>query len=131
MSRQGRSNAWGLNPNAVMINACWSGYIKSGVAPGGSTNADFPAVEDIGGVTVENDFAQCTIDGVNPATNLSSLGCSLRMTSASDDQASNRPNNQVTVYACFQWSPPLAGMLMIPSQVTMRAAITEVIQRQQ
>ena len=131
MAGQGRSNAWGLKASQVMINACWSGYIRSGIAPGGSTNADYPAVEDIGGTTVANDFVQCTIDGINPATNASTLGCRLRMTTAVDDPASNIPNNQVTVYACFQWSPPLAGLLMIPSQVTMRATISEIIQRQQ
>jgi hypothetical protein len=53
------------------------------------------------------------------------------MTTVTDDQASDKPGNQVTVYACFRWSPPLAGLLLIPSQVTMRAVITEVIQRQQ
>jgi len=35
------------------------------------------------------------------------------------------------VYACFIWRPPLAGVLMIPSQVTMKAVISEVIHRQQ
>jgi hypothetical protein len=131
MTAQGRSNAWGLNTNTVMINACWSGHLRPGMTPGGSTNADFPPVEDISGVTVENTFAQCTIAGVNPATNASSLGCALRMTSPSDDMASNRPDNQVTVYACYQWSPPMAGFLMMPSQITMRAVVTETIQRQQ
>jgi hypothetical protein len=135
MSAQGRSNAWGLNARAVMINACWSGYLPPGVTPGGSTNADFPPVQDVSGVTVENVFAQCTIDGIDPVTNASSLDCELRMTSASDDTASNRAdfavNNQVTVYACFEWSPPLAGMLLMPSQITMRAIVTETIQRQQ
>jgi hypothetical protein len=137
MSAQGRSNAWGLNANTVMINACWSGYIPSGVAAGGSTNADYPPVQDLGtGLgTVPNTFVPCTIDGTDPATDASSLGCRLRMTTAADDPASNKAdgtvNNQVTVYACFQWTPPLAGLLLIPSQVTMRAVITETIQRQQ
>jgi hypothetical protein len=135
MTAQGRSNAWGLDASKVMINACWSGYLPTGVAPGGSMNADFPPVEVIGGVTVENDFHQCTISGINPVTSVGGLDCQLRMTTAVDDPASNRAdfavNNQVTVYACYQWTPPLAGLLMIPSQITMRAVITETIQRQQ
>jgi hypothetical protein len=131
MSAQGRNNAWALNASKVYINACWSGFIRSSIPPFGPTNADFPAVETISGATVPNDFVQCTIGGIDPTTNESSLGCQLRMTTAADDPASNRPDNQVTVYACFQWTPPLAGLLMIPSQVTMRATITEIVQRQQ
>jgi hypothetical protein len=135
MTAQGRNNAWGLNPSAVMINACWSGYIPTGTAPGGSTNADYPPVQVVSGVTVQNTYVQCTIGGVDPVSETSKLGCRLRMTVPPDDPASNRAdgivNNQVTVYACFQWTPPMAGLLMIPSQVTMRAVITETIQRQQ
>jgi hypothetical protein len=131
MLSAGRSNAWGMNGSKVFINACWSGYLPTGVAAGGSTNADYPAVEDIGGTTVENEFHQCTIGGVDPIANPAGLGCALRLTSAADDPASNIPDNQVTVYACYQWSPPLAGMFLIPSTITMRATITEVIQRQQ
>jgi TadE-like protein len=135
MSAQARSNAWGMNASTVMINACWSGYLRPGMTPGGSTNADFPPVEDLGAGPVQNTFVQCTIDGIDPTTSQSSLGCRLRMTTAADDPASDKAdglvNNQVTVYACFQWTPPLAGLLMIPSSVTMQATITETIQRQQ
>ena len=37
----------------------------------------------------------------------------------------------MTAYACTVWRPPLAGFLLIPSEVTLRAVITEPIQRQQ
>jgi hypothetical protein len=37
----------------------------------------------------------------------------------------------VTVYSCFKWTPPLAGFVLIPSQITLRAVVTEVLQRQQ
>jgi hypothetical protein len=124
-----------MNASKVFINACWSGYLPTGVAPGGSTNADYPEVEDIGGVTTQNVFHQCTIGGIDPVANPQGLGCALRLTTAADDPASNRADaqvqNQVTVYACYQWSPPLAGMFLIPSTVTMRAVITEVLQKQQ
>jgi len=39
--------------------------------------------------------------------------------------------NRVTVYACYEWSPPGAGFLLIPQTVTLRAVISEPIQRQQ
>ena len=37
----------------------------------------------------------------------------------------------VTVYTCFVWTPPMAGFVFIPNQVTLRAVITEALQRQQ
>jgi hypothetical protein len=37
----------------------------------------------------------------------------------------------VTVFVCYNWQPPMAGLLFIPSTVTLRAVITEAIQRQQ
>jgi hypothetical protein len=78
-----------------------------------------------------NQFVQCLIAGRDPTTELGSLGCSQGMTTAADEPASNRATNQVTAYACFQWSPPMAGFLLVPNTITMRAQITEVIQRQQ
>ncbi len=39
--------------------------------------------------------------------------------------------NQVTVYACYDWRPPLAGFLLIPKTLTLRAVITEALQYQQ
>ena len=47
-------------------------------------------------------------------------------------EAPGRPvANTVTAYACYVWRPPLAGFLLIPETVTMRAVITEAIERQQ
>lgn len=130
MTAHARTYAWGLNPGAIHINACWSGYRRPALPP--TTNADYPPVEDDGtGTLVPNDFIQCTIDTHDPVTNPENLGCRARMTTPSDDPASDQPNNQVTVYACFQWSPPLAGVLMIPSSVTMKAVVTESIHHQQ
>jgi hypothetical protein len=37
----------------------------------------------------------------------------------------------VTAYACYVWQPPMAGFLLLPNQVTLRAVVTEAIQRQQ
>ena len=140
MTEHARTYAWGVSPSSVMVNACWSGYIPAGTPIGGFPDyseasgfpqADFPSVDYSGPSPVENDFIQCTIDGIDPITDLGSLGCSLGMTTPADDPASDIPGNQVTAYACFRWSPPLAGLFFVPTSVTMRAAITEVIQRQQ
>jgi hypothetical protein len=125
MTEHARSYAWGLDPATVQVNACWSGYIPPGTT---GYQADFPAVDSAG---VPNEFVQCTIDGIDPVTDAGSLDCRTGMTTYADDPASDIPGNQVTAYACFPWAPPLAGFLMIPSQVTMRAVVTEVIHRQQ
>ena len=130
MTAHARRFAWGMNPAAIHINACWSGHRPYGSSP--STNADFPAFEDDGfGGVIANEFIPCTIEGRNPETNAQDLGCRARMTTAADDPASDIPDNRVTVYACFVWRPPLAGVLVIPSQITMKAVISEVIHRQQ
>lgn len=138
MTDQARAFAWGLNASTVRVNACWSGYVRPGTSfasppdysvGGGFPLADEPPVDVATGTP--NVFAQCTINRTDPVTASGNLGCSSGMTTTADDPASAQPGNQVTVYACFPWTPPLAGVLMIPSSVTMRAVITEVIQRQQ
>ncbi len=136
MTAHARTSVWGINSAAVFVNACWSGYVPSYATIPGDGNysaasglpiADHPPVE---GVT-PNQFVQCNIGGVNPVTNTGALACGGSLTTANDDPASDMPGNQVTTYACMQWSPPLAGFLLIPSSITMKAVITEVIHRQQ
>ena len=129
MTAHARSFAWGLDPRAIHINACWSGYRPPGAST--STNADFPPMDDSVSPAAPNDFIQCTIGGIDPVGDPRSLGCGSRMTSPSDDPASDQPGNQVSVYACFDWAPPMAGVLMIPSSITMKAVVTEVLHRQQ
>lgn len=137
MTKHARSVAWGLNPASIWVNACWSGYAPSGTvipnppdysAASGFPRSDQPPFDSTGNPNV---FAPCTINRIDPVNNSGALGCNGGMTTAADDPSSSIPGNQVTVYACFVWSPPLAGVLMVPSSVTMRAVITEVIQRQQ
>ena len=36
---------------------------------------------------------------------------------------------RVTTYACFNWNAPMAGFLLIPVHVTIRAGLTEIVQR--
>jgi hypothetical protein len=139
MTAAARANAWGIPPANLMVNACWSGYVQPGVTvpgPDDSANysaasgfplADRPAIE--GGS--QNTFVQCRIGGIDPAAHPERLACGPGLTTAADDPASDIPNNQVTAYACLVWSPPLAGVLFIPSSVTLRAVVTEVIHRQQ
>ncbi len=136
-----RRSVWGTAPGGVFVNACWSGHVPPSVDPGayadysagsGFPLADHPAIEPDGaGGHIVNQFIQCHIDGVDPTTQSETLDCTSGMTTAADDPASDIPFNQVTVYACFNWTPPMAGFLAIPNQITMRAVITEVIQRQQ
>jgi hypothetical protein len=137
MTAAARSKIWGMAPNQVSLTACWSGYVD----PANNYDA-LP--------TSPNTFANCTIRGVDPRTSPSSLACPALVTNPSgaappgqadgDDKASDIAvavgNDQpypttVTVYTCFQWRPPMAGFVIIPNQITLRAVITEALQRQQ
>jgi Flp pilus assembly protein TadG len=137
MTAAGRRLVFGLPPSAVNVAACWSGYRED------TTNAyDAPPpgnyIISSTTVPIQSTFAQCTIDGADPTTNPSAIGCNSGLASTTVDQASNLSEgpgrivaNTVTAYACYQWSPPMAGFLLIPQTVTLRAVITEPIERQQ
>jgi len=130
MTDHARSFVWGTDPTEVYVNACWSGYRRPGSDP--SANADWPATESdgAGGVT-SNTYVPCTISGLDPVVQTGALGCGSGMTTVADDSGSDIPGNQVTAYACFEWAPPMAGFLMIPENVVMKAVVTEVIHDQQ
>jgi hypothetical protein len=142
MTAAGRRLVFGLAPTNVKIAACWSGYrMNVGGTPTGAYDAPPPLASpgyDVIG-PVDSGFAQCTIDGVDPTTDPNDLDCTDGMAVATDgDQASNLSEapgrivaNTVTAYACYAWNPPLAGFLLIPDNVTLRAVITEPIERQQ
>ncbi|MEO7664221.1 MAG: TadE family protein [Candidatus Limnocylindrales bacterium] len=135
MVSKARQSIWGTNPNSVHVNACWSGYVPSSVVVSNYASyagpafpiADHPPSES----GAPNQFVQCKIGGRDPTTDVAGLGCADRLTTAADDPASDIAGNQVTAYACMQWAPPLAGFLLIPSSITMKAVITEVIHQQQ
>jgi hypothetical protein len=142
MTAAARSKVWGMAPTQVSLSACWSGYVDP------SNNYDALP-------TAPNTFTDCTFPGaspgtsVNPRTDAASLPCPAPLTRASastpamadgDDKASDIAvavgNNQaypttVTVYTCFLWRPPMAGFVFIPNQITLRAVVTEALQRQQ
>jgi len=133
MTDAGRSKVWGMPANAVSVSACWSGYVD------GSGNAD--ALPN-----PPNTWTECTIGGRNPRTQPDSIPCpapatvpgSDRYTANGDDKASSLAfvnsvhyPTTVTVYACYVWTPPMSGLLFVPQTVTLRAVITEQMQRQQ
>jgi hypothetical protein len=133
MTDAARSKVWGMPANAVSVAACWSGYVDS------NTNANaLPAPP--------NTWTDCTIGRVNPRTDPGGLSCpaastipgSTTLKADGDDKSSSLAYyngthfpTTVTVYACYRWTPPMSGLLFIPQTVTLRAVITEEMQRQQ
>ena len=131
MKGYARGQIVGMARNDVNISACWSGYwTKDGVGNWAAYDAPPPTV------TNPTEYRGCTIAGVDPRTSASALSCPAA-TSATDDMASalststGTSANQVTVYACYEWQPPLAGFLLIPPVIHLRAVITEAMEYQQ
>ena len=142
MTGAARSKVWGMAPSQVSLTACWSGLVDNTVSP---PKADLLPSDP------NATWADCTITGINPKTNPDGIACPAPSTVGSasgvnggkadgDDKASDIAvgigNNlhyptTVTVYTCFNWKPPMAGFVIIPSQITIRAVITEALQRQQ
>ena len=129
MTAFARSKVFGLNSAGVQFSACWAGYRTS-------TQYDAPPPGTYGGQAVSSRWTPCTIGGADPTTNAGAITCSAGL--ATGDTASDMSEgqgrivaNRVTVFACYQWSPPMAGFLLIPRTVTFRAVISEPIQRQQ
>jgi hypothetical protein len=131
MAAAARDAVFGLRRVDVKVSACWSGYQSAT----GERDAPPPGTYDVIG-TIASTFVQCSIDGADPTADLRSVGC--RDSMPTTDQASSQSEssavivaNTVTAYACYVWTPPLAGFLLIPPQVTLRAVATEPIERQQ
>jgi TadE-like protein len=131
MSAFARGKLVGLPPSDVKLSACWSGYwTKDGIGNWAAWDAPPPSS------TVTTYYRGCTISGLDPRTNASALACPAA-TTASDDMASDLAvstgtnANEVTAYACYDWRPPLAGFLVIPQVVHLRAVITQAMEYQQ
>ena len=122
MTSFARQSVWGVDSNQVKISACWSSY-QDGASP---PNIDQPPADGSGNPFP---FVRCTYARVE--NDPSSLACPAPATTQADDTGSNLPGNQVSVYACYVWRPPMAGFLVIPNQVVMRAVVTEVVHKQQ
>jgi len=133
MTAAATSKVWGMNASQVRLSACWSGYVDSNM------NADALPIP-------ANTFTECTIGGVNPRTNPNGISCPPPPTSGGtamnkadgDDKASALAfangvayPTTVTVFVCYNWSPPLSGFLFVPTSITLRAVLTEAVQRQQ
>jgi hypothetical protein len=147
MTAAARRLIFGIDAQAVQVAACWSGYrLIVGGAPTGNFDAPPPNTYPAPLGTVSSGWAQCRIDNADPTTDPTSIGCRVGLAATTNpagddtngDQASNasdRPDrvsaNAVTAYACYVWQPPLAGFLLIPPSITLRAVVTEPIERQQ
>lgn len=130
LTAHAREATFGLPKPAVHVSACWSGYQL-----GGAMDAPPPGTYDTIG-PIASAFAQCQIDGQNPAINPGGIACGAGLPTTDEassiSEAVGRPvANTVTAYTCYEWNPPLAGFLLIPEQVVLRAVVTEAIQRQQ
>lgn len=133
MTAHGRSLVFGMNPSGVHFSACWSGYWEGDPATNPNAYDAAPAAAD----GTPNTFHECTIGGINPHVETSSLSCPPPATSIADEMASNlayssdmSSANQVTVYGCYVWTPPFLGDL-IGESITFRAVISEAMQHQQ
>ncbi|MBA2631786.1 MAG: pilus assembly protein [Chloroflexi bacterium] len=139
MTGAARGVVSGMTPGAIQFAACWSGYRLAGGT--GAWDAPPPGEYDIAGVPTtfteaESVFVQCHIDGRDPTVDTSGIPCQSGLpTTDQASAASEAPGrpvaNTVTIYACYQWQPPMSGFLLIPNQVTLRAVVTEAIERQQ
>jgi hypothetical protein len=135
MTPEARRRVFGLDAAQVQVAACWSGYRNNGSQ---AFDAPPPGEYEIASstVTIVSDWHQCSIDVVDPTASPELIGCQDGL--PTDDEASSMSEgpgvivgNTVTTYACYEWSPPLAGFLLIPDTVTLRAVVTEPLQRQQ
>jgi len=133
MTAFARAQVFGINPNSVQISTCWSGYRTTS-----QYDTPPPGTYLINGTTVVIDsaWAQCQIGGQDPTLNPDAIPCQPAL--ATIDKASDMSEgqgrivaNRVTAYACLIWTPPMAGFLLMPQTVTLRAVVSEPIQRQQ
>ena len=139
MTAHARSKVFGVEESQVSFSACWSGYWEEEMGTTWDTGSwDAPAIGDD---NLPNPFYGCTIGGTDPRTETEDLPCPAPATvyttnpQTSDDKASNLSAtaaftaNQVTVYACYNWTPPFIGDL-VGGTVPLRAVITEAMQHQ-
>lgn len=133
MTAEARKFAFGLDPTLVFLTACWSGY----------HDTSNPSIYDAGPIWANdgqtpNPWFDCTMQSIDPLTDTGNMPCPA-ITGVGDDTASNLAvsdrelavaANRVVVYACYNWSPPLAGFLLIPDTVVLRAVFSEGLQHQ-
>jgi hypothetical protein len=135
MQSYGRERAgFGFVESDLHFAACWTGYTDVARTAAGLDAWDAAPLALDG--TRNLPPVPCTIGGIDPVADPTGLPCPPPLTGPADDNASNLAvsslgtANQVTVYACYDWRPPMAGFLLIPETVTLRATITQSLQHQ-
>ena len=158
MTAAARNSVFGLDRSRLRVSACWSGFWQ--VDAGGAVMPNTWDAGPSNGLGQPNAFLNCSLPtvaganvdprtglsdpdpaspGVQPGGSAADIPCSspLPLTTTANDTASNVASSQVatateiTVFACYVWQPPLAGFLLIPPSVTLRAVVSEAIQYQQ
>ena len=139
LTAHAKGHIFGIPKPDVHLSACWSGYVSDtgqpdAPPPGIYTDNTDPLAPVV--TEVNSTWEPCLIDGADPSSDLGSIDCAAGL--ARTDTASNLSDsdvanvaNRVTVYMCYSWQPPLAGFLLIPQEIVIRAASTEAIERQQ
>ena len=137
LTNAARLALFGLDRSRVQVAACWSGFWRtvSGSDPPAKASsvaydAPPPSVD-----APDSAFFSCRLNGKDPRTATDDLACpepAVDQAGAvlTSDEGSDVPGNSVTVYVCYLWTPPLGGLLGLPSTVTFRAVATEVLNRQ-
>lgn len=155
MTAHSREKVFAMNRGDLRITACWSGYWNKDTSGNWASGDQPPTPPNVfrectlqvyGWSPGQNpDVDPSAVRTVNPRTGLDSGGNRIKidcsqdfpLTTAANDMASNfsKSNglnaNTVTVLACYQWSPPLAGFLLIPRTVVLTAVISEAMEYQQ
>ncbi|HYI34199.1 MAG TPA: TadE family protein [Glaciibacter sp.] len=145
MTPHARAEVHGVDRGNVHFAACWSGYNLKDPTTGllipdahdAPPPAPPPGYDVIG--PIDSVWVPCTMGygpAVDPTVDPNSIPCGPNIpTSDTASSISEGPGrivaNQVTVLACYIWRPPLAGFLLIPSEVHLRAVVSEPIERQQ
>ena len=155
MTAHSREKVFAVDRNSLRITACWSGYWNKDTS-GNWAGSDQPpglpnefrecTVPVFGWSSGQNpDIDAATLHTINPRTGRDAGGDQIRidcsqafpLTTTANDMASNfsqssgKSANTVTVLACYQWSPPLAGFLLIPRTVVLTGVISEAMEYQQ
>lgn len=155
------SKLFAVNTAGVRMTACWSGYWTKDTSGNWSDYDQVAidpvthARNEFRNCTVPvygwcpGDTGASTVRTIDPRTSedpscggggsVVSVDCSkdFPKTRTTDDMASSfagsgdANSNQVTVFACYDWQPPLAGFLLIPRNVALTAVVNQALEYQQ
>lgn len=126
-----RDATFGIDRSGIDVAACWSSFWHLDASGNKDTSGQKWDALPPTTTPPTTAFFDCRIGGIDPQTDSASIPCPAPATSVADDEGSALPGNQVTVYVCYRWTPPLAGFLLLPEEIVMRGVVTELIHRQQ